>query len=250
VSALSQLLERLRRIQLPPGAAAGAVAVPSAVKELSGEVTFLFEQLDQIAQQGNVIVASARAEASQLEAAAADERRRPRACGSGPRPEAADARAAWQDASTQAALWSDRAAVLDGAGRLDLLARHAHQQASLELSWSNLMGARIPAIEAAAVPDPPPVSALGGSSAAAIGASRSCEAVRAAARYAVAQRAERELSAELTPAARRLRALRDRWIPQHEAALARLDLDESEREQAARVRWLTRRRVPASGSDR
>jgi vacuolar-type H+-ATPase subunit H len=76
VSALSQLLERLRRVQLPPGAAAGAVAVPSGGEELSGEVGFLFEQLDQIEQRGNAIVASARAEASQLESAAADERRR------------------------------------------------------------------------------------------------------------------------------------------------------------------------------
>jgi vacuolar-type H+-ATPase subunit H len=76
VSALSQLLERLRRAQLPPGAAAGAVAVPSAGEELSGEVGFLFEQLDQIEQEGDAIIASARADASQLESAAADERRR------------------------------------------------------------------------------------------------------------------------------------------------------------------------------
>ncbi len=166
------------------------------------------------------------------------------------RAEAADAGRAWRDAAAKAALWSDRAAMLDGAGRLELLARHVHEKASLELSWSNLMGARIPAIQAAAVPHPPPVSALGGSSAAVI-AARSCvEGVRAAARYAVAQRAEREISGELTRAGRRLRALQDRWIPQHEAALARLDLalDESQREQAARVRWLTRRRVPTSGS--
>lgn len=76
MSALSQLLERLRRVQPPPGAAAGAVAVPSAGEELSGEVAFLLEQLDQIEQEGNAIVASAQAEASQLESAAADERLR------------------------------------------------------------------------------------------------------------------------------------------------------------------------------
>lgn len=69
------------------------------------------------------------------------------------------------------------------------------------------------------------------------------EATLAAARYAVAQRADAELSAELGRAARRLRALQKRWIPEHEQALARLDLrlDESQREQAARVRWLTNR---------
>ena len=168
------------------------------------------------------------------------------------RAEAAEARREWHDAAAQATVWSGRAAMLDGAGRLELLARHVHEQASLELSWSNLMGARMPTIEAAAVPDPPPVSALGGSSAAVIAASSCCKAVRAAARHAVAQRAERELAAELARAARRLRALQERWIPQHEEALARLDLalDESQREQAVRVRWLTRRRVPASGSHR
>jgi V/A-type H+/Na+-transporting ATPase subunit D len=159
------------------------------------------------------------------------------------RAEAADAQRAWHEAAAQAALWSDRAAMLDGADRLELLTRHVHVQASLELSWSNLMGARIPGIEAAAVPDPPPVSALGGSSAAVIAARSSCEAVRAAARYAVAERADIELSAELARAAQRLRALQQRWIPQHEQALAMLDLalDESQREQAVRVRWLTRR---------
>jgi vacuolar-type H+-ATPase subunit H len=76
MSALSQLLERLRRLHSPPGAAAAAVAVPSAGEELSGEVAFLLQQLDQIEQEGNAIVASARAEASQLGSAAAEERLR------------------------------------------------------------------------------------------------------------------------------------------------------------------------------
>ena len=67
------------------------------------------------------------------------------------------------------------------------------------------------------------------------------EAARAATRYAIAERAESELSAELGRAARRLRALRERSIPRHEQALAALDLalDEGQREQALRVRWFT-----------
>jgi V/A-type H+-transporting ATPase subunit D len=164
------------------------------------------------------------------------------------RAEAADALREWEDAAAKAVLWSDRTAMLDGADRLELLVRHVHERASLELSQSNLMGARMPSIEAIAVPDPPPLSPLGGSSAAVIAARVCCTAIRAAARYAVAERAELELSAELGRASRRLRALQERWIPQHEEALARLDLalDESQREQAARVRWLTRRRQPAS----
>ena len=50
--ALGQLLDRLRRVRPPPGAAAGVVAVPAAGDELSGEVGFLFGELDQIAAAG------------------------------------------------------------------------------------------------------------------------------------------------------------------------------------------------------
>jgi V/A-type H+/Na+-transporting ATPase subunit D len=162
------------------------------------------------------------------------------------RSEAAEARHAWEKAAAQVTLWAARASMLDGAGRLELLARYAQEPASLQVSQSNLMGARIPSVEGIAVPDPPPLSALGGSSAAVLLARACGEATRAAARHAVAQRAEEEVSAELGRAARRLRAVQERWIPQHEQALARLDLalDESQREQAARVRWLTRRPGP------
>jgi|SRR5579862_5172670 len=160
------------------------------------------------------------------------------------RQEAAEARRAWEDAVGQVRLWSARTAMLDGAARIELLARHVQEPASVQLAWSNLMGARIPSTDATTIPEPPPLSALGGSSAAVLLARAACEATRAAARHAAAERAQEELSSELARAARRLRALEQRWIPQHEQALARLDLalDESGREQAARVRWLTRRR--------
>ncbi len=159
------------------------------------------------------------------------------------RGEADEAREAWESAAAQVALWTARASMLDGAGRLELLARYVEEPASLEVSESNLMGARIPSLQRITVPEPPPLSALGGSSATVLLARACCEATRAATRYAVARRAEQEVVAELGRAARRLRAVQERWIPQHEQALARLDLalDESQREQAARVRWLTRR---------
>ncbi len=159
------------------------------------------------------------------------------------RADAASARHAWEDAASRVALWSDRAAILDGAGRLELLANHVRLAASLELGWSNLMGARIPRLVDITVPEPPPLSALGASSATVMLARACGAATAAAARYAVAQRVEAAVSAELTLAARRLRALEQRWIPQHERALAQLDLalDESQREQAARVRWVARR---------
>jgi V/A-type H+-transporting ATPase subunit D len=154
----------------------------------------------------------------------------------------------WHHAAARVEAWTTRAGIVDGAIRLELLARHVREHASLELTWSNLMGAQLPDAEAIDVPDPPPISALGGSSAAVQLADACCQATRTAARYAIAQRAEAELAAELARAARRLRALRDRWIPQHEQALAALDvtLDEAQREQAIRVRWLTQSHAPSA----
>ena len=167
------------------------------------------------------------------------------------RAEAERARREWNEAADQVEKWSARAGIVDGAGRLELLANHVHDHASLEVSWLNFMGARIPRAEAIDIPDPPAVSALGGSSAAVLLARACCDAARAAARYAIAERAEAELTAELGRAARRLRALRERWIPQHEQALAALELalDEGQREQAIRVRWLTGRRASVDSTD-
>jgi vacuolar-type H+-ATPase subunit H len=76
LSALTQLLERLRRVHPPPGAAAGVVAVPSAGDELAGEVAFLFAQLDEIEQREALLVSAARSQAAEIEAAAGRERRR------------------------------------------------------------------------------------------------------------------------------------------------------------------------------
>lgn len=74
MSALSQLLDRLRRVRPPPGAAARIVAVPSTGDELSGEVTFLFGELDEIAERGGRILSAARSEAAEIEASAAQQR--------------------------------------------------------------------------------------------------------------------------------------------------------------------------------
>ena len=169
------------------------------------------------------------------------------------RAEADEARRAWLDAIAEAERWSARATLLDGAGRLELLARHVERETSVEVSWVNLMGARIPAIRAVSVPEPPPLSALGASSATVLAAQACRAAVDAAGRHAVAERADAELSAEFARASRRLRALQKRWIPMHEDALARLDLalDENQREQAVRVRWVSRRQRPdADGGSR
>lgn len=72
---LGELLERLRRVRPPPGAAVDAAA-PTAGAELSGEVAFLFGQLDAIERRGGLVVSTARSEAAELEAVAVDERSR------------------------------------------------------------------------------------------------------------------------------------------------------------------------------
>jgi len=166
------------------------------------------------------------------------------------RAQADQARRDWQDAAAQVEAWTERAGLVDGEIRLQLLARHVRARASLELSWRNLMGAQLPRAEAIDIPEPPPLSALGASSATVLLARACAEAAHAAARHAIAGRAEAELSAELGRAARRLRALRDRWIPQHQQALAALDLalDEAQREQAVRIRWLAQRDDSAATS--
>jgi len=58
------------------GAAAGVVAVPSAGEELSGEVEFLFEPLDEIEERRELLLSSARSEAAGIEKAARVQRDR------------------------------------------------------------------------------------------------------------------------------------------------------------------------------
>ncbi len=76
MSALGQLLDRLRRTRPPPGSAAGIVAVPSPGDELTQEVSFLFAQLDAIDLERSQGRAAARTAAAETEAEARREGRR------------------------------------------------------------------------------------------------------------------------------------------------------------------------------
>jgi len=73
---LTPLLERLRRVRPPPGAAATMLAVPAAGDELAGEVAFLFRELDQIDGRRETLLAAARSAAAEAEQAARRERTR------------------------------------------------------------------------------------------------------------------------------------------------------------------------------
>jgi flagellar biosynthesis/type III secretory pathway protein FliH len=76
VPVLTTLLERLRRMQPPPGPAAGVLAVPSAGDQLTGEVSFLFADLDEIEHQRQRLLETARSDAANAEQTATRERSR------------------------------------------------------------------------------------------------------------------------------------------------------------------------------
>lgn len=154
-----------------------------------------------------------------------------------------EAGAAWDAAARSAAEWHDRARVLSGARRQQLAVFHGRGRATVRLRWRNELGVVYPESVDVALPDPVDVGALGGSAALARSAEAHRDAVVAAARYATARAAHDRVAAELAMTARRLRAIERRWIPQHEAALAGLEvaLDEAEREDATRARWVRRR---------
>jgi vacuolar-type H+-ATPase subunit H len=63
-------------MQPPPGPAAGVLAVPSAGDELTGEVSFLFSDLDELEGQRQTLLAAARSDAGWAEQAAMRERNR------------------------------------------------------------------------------------------------------------------------------------------------------------------------------
>ena len=73
---LTTLLDRLRRMQPPPGPAAGVLAVPSAGEELAGEVSFLFADLDEIEHRRETLLVDARTDVGTAERAAVRERNR------------------------------------------------------------------------------------------------------------------------------------------------------------------------------
>ena len=76
MSALTVLLERLRRRRPPPGTPANVLAVPSAGEDVANEVAFLFESLDAARGRARAEEESARAAAVVVEEGAQAERAR------------------------------------------------------------------------------------------------------------------------------------------------------------------------------
>jgi vacuolar-type H+-ATPase subunit H len=76
VPVLTTLLDRLRRIQPPPGPAAGVLAIPAAGDELTGEVSFLFSDLDELEHERETLLGAARSDSGRVEQTALRQRRR------------------------------------------------------------------------------------------------------------------------------------------------------------------------------
>ena len=158
---------------------------------------------------------------------------------------AARAAAEWERCRDDADSWLLRAALLGGERAIRLAAADA--LAEVTISHAATMGVRYPT-DATCI-TPPPVAGDGPALAAAREAHRA--ALVAAVQHAAAAQALRVLEAETTATRYRLRAVRDRWIPRLEQALAEVTfaLEELERADAARLRLATtaRRRPSAVG---
>lgn len=150
----------------------------------------------------------------------------------------------WELKARAAAVWNDRAIALAGERRLRLAATPGGRLCEVEVEWRNALGTVFPAGASVQFGPERDVVALGGGSVVAFAARAHAEAVGAAAAYAAARAAHGAVTAELATTARRQRAIERRWIPEHEAALHRLELmlDERDREDVARVKWALRSR--------
>jgi V/A-type H+-transporting ATPase subunit D len=164
-------------------------------------------------------------------------------------PRVAEARERWERLASDAERWLIRAAVLGGERQMALSAASPAPPTPVVVRWHTVLGVTCPSgaeVQAPSVEALPP-----GASAALIEAARAHrDAVEAAAQVAVAQRALALVEADLRATALRRNAIRHRWIPAHEEALAALTatLEELEREDGARVRSIVQRQEGQAGS--
>lgn len=147
---------------------------------------------------------------------------------------------AWERASTEAAGWLERAALLGGESAV----RPAGvPRAGVDLSWTWTMGVRHPDDAVCTLPAPAPADPPAANAAVAEAREAHRRALEAAAQNAVAEAAVRLLRAEEVATRQRLRAVQDRWLPLlreslHESELA---LEEQEHADGIRLRWARNR---------
>jgi V/A-type H+-transporting ATPase subunit D len=147
-----------------------------------------------------------------------------------------DTEAAWDRAGRAADVWGLRAALLGGRRELRLAAVSA---ATVEITWSAVMGLRYPAAVTCQIPDQPAGGREPGTSAVIEAATAYRVALRAATDHAAARAALRAVDAEVAATRRRWRAVTQRWIPRLEGTLRELSqrLDEAERAEGVRRLW-------------
>jgi len=145
----------------------------------------------------------------------------------------------WETLAAEADIWNARALVAGGRDELHRAAS-AVDAAEARLIWTNEAGVTYPSTAVTDLPRPPRPAG----SPALVQAADACRrALDAAVRHAAATTALTRVEAELVATVRRLRAIRDRWLPHLEAQLEELDvrLDEGEREETIRLRWAGQR---------
>lgn len=145
---------------------------------------------------------------------------------------AEQAAAKWERCCADAGRWLQRASLLGGQRAIRLAA--VGGAADVTVSYRIVMGVRYPAGASCVIPEP--ATWDGPVLAGARLAQRT--ALEAAVRHAAAAEALRLVEAETLATQRRLRAIRERWIPRLEEALAQvtLALEEQEIADAARLR--------------
>ena len=153
-----------------------------------------------------------------------------------------EAQRAWDESAREAERWWQRAALLAGQRPLRITAALVPEAAGVTVHRRSSLGVTVPADPELRLP--PPATSARGSSALALAGAAHRRALEAAAALAVTERAYAATLAEAAATGRRLRAIERRWLPEHERALdlLELELDEVDREDAARVRWVIRRR--------
>ncbi len=156
----------------------------------------------------------------------------------------------WHTACAAAEQWGLRVAVLGGDATALRTARALAGPATVEISWGNTMGVRLPGAAACTLPVLAPAEVAAGNSAVGPAASAYRRALEAAAAYAVAAAAKREVEAELRATQRRLRAIERHRIPRLESSLhdLALRLEELEREERVVTRWAYTRREKAQAA--
>ena len=158
------------------------------------------------------------------------------------RESAAQTATEWRYRQAEAEPWLLRAALLGGQRAIRLADDGLF--AEVTVSYTATMGIRYPAGATYVIP---PTAAWDGP---ALAAARQAHraALAAAVRHAAAAEAERVIEAETVATRHRLRAIRDRWIPRLEQALAEVTfaIEEQERADAARLRLAAGTASPAS----